>query len=173
MSLTIVEHDSRVEKLPQYFTEKFNPANETPQQYLTRLLRNPSPFNGFNKTPEHVKREIWKRTTALINRKYKATKTVEEMYTWETEKTGIHTVKTGNNAGLKYPIIKQRFIWISSDVPRWIDLATGNPTVFNKVRFQAHEIAPIAERGQWYSLDSHRFVSWDVVKKASSEEIMS
>lgn len=160
MSIVIVTHDSRLDRLPKYFVDKFpTKKGETPQEYMQRLLLSPKPFNGFDKCPKSVTEEIWRLTTRLVNRKYQQMHESEQMYNWETNQTGTYEVKTGKNKGRKYIVINDKFIWVP-ERPKWFALDTGNEVPFSKVRYLAGEIYPIVGKGAWYNLSTHRFESY-------------
>jgi|LSQX01.3.fsa_nt_gb hypothetical protein len=174
MSLTIVEYDSRTEKLTIYFTEKYNPAIETPQEYLKRMLSSKSPFNGCDKTPQAVKDEIWKRTTALINRKYQGKREEERLF-WILQNASVpYTKKSGEQTKMT-----SSGIIMVPDLPTAYDLPTGKEVPFNQKRYLAGEITlsppGVSSKAQknisysyfrFYSVSYHRFVSFETAKKA-------
>jgi len=168
-AIIVLQHDSRVERIATYFLESYNSTKETPTQYFQRLLALPNPWSGFVKTPDLVKQEIWKRTTNLINMKFRRIHEEEMALHYMVHQTGHYTVKSGKHKGKEYVLISGKYIWLGH-APQWFSVADGNPAPFDKKRAQAipPEIFPVIEHGAWYSLETHQFVSFDrEVKKAS------
>jgi hypothetical protein len=163
VSISVLKHDSRLDRIPFYFTEKYS-GKETPQQYIQRLLASPSPWCGYDKTPTFVAQEIWRLTIRMVNQKYRTIRQEEQAYHYETRQIGRYILKSGRHKGTAIPVIEGQYIWVF-ERPVWIDNATGNIVPFNLRRYQAGEIRGALPRmGGWYSLERKRFASFVEVK---------
>lgn len=100
--------DSRVDRIPKWFATKFP---EYRGQTLKAFLKKHKPFTwrGYDRTPEHIRKQIVAEINSLLERKAGILSTYTEKRT-EVMKRSVGTYTT--QEGKKYPLIEGGIIFI-------------------------------------------------------------